>query len=115
MSHAAIVLNILMVTMLLPYTLTALRRGEQPPDTGWAAPYFKAEPRLFALGKWFIVFVCLHALVKLVLHFDLLSPSQAESIKFVFGAPFILLAFVSLGMWIRTWLQLRRSAARGAP
>lgn len=102
------------VVLLLPLATVALVRRELPPESTWLGRYYRAEKHLPLVSNLFVLSLCLLSIVRLVVHFGLLSRSVTDPAETVVGWLFAVLWLVFGALLIRAWRTLRRRTDRGS-
>jgi hypothetical protein len=97
--------------VVLPLTLMSLLSGSRPPENTFLTKYYHAEPYLMTASNVFLLVLCAIAVLKVLLHFGLIDLGLAETIDGWLMAPFFLLLFVFLGLFVRAILKVRKASS----
>lgn len=112
LSTVELVLNSFVV-VLLPLTVYSMVTKALPPPTTWLGRIYAADARLLLVSNLFLLAVCVSSLVRLALHFGLLSKRLQTPLELAIGVPFFVLMVTFLVMLVRAGLKVRRAAANG--
>ncbi|MGO4685713.1 hypothetical protein [Hyphomicrobium sp. 2TAF46] len=93
--------------VLLPLALYSLAHGSPPPKNSWVTSYFEAEKYLNPTGNIMLLALCGANLTTLAMNFGFI-PQTSPDFDGLVAMPFMILAIVYLGLWIRAIKKVHR-------